>query len=194
MNNESGDLNIEQNLLLQIAAGDEKAFEVIFRKYYGMMCNYAYRIVSSREEASEVVQDVFCRIWDHKSKIKNVQSIKAYLYRSVHNSCMNHLKKHQYNMANMENMYHEKSELDTPVTKLGFEELQNKISMAIASLPEQCGNVFKLSRFEDLSYKEISSVMGISIKTVENHMGKALKLMRLNLAEYLTIFILTLAI
>jgi RNA polymerase sigma-70 factor (ECF subfamily) len=66
-------------------------------------------------------------------------------------------------------------------------ELQDKIQKALKNLPAQCRQVFELSRFEELKYREIADQLGISIKTVETHMGKALRVMRLELAEYLTL-------
>ena len=69
-------------------------------------------------------------------------------------------------------------------------ELREKINSTLNSLPEKCQNVFRLSRFESLSYKEISIQLNISVKTVENHMGKALKLMREGLEDYLPLFLI----
>jgi RNA polymerase sigma-70 factor (ECF subfamily) len=68
-------------------------------------------------------------------------------------------------------------------------ELEAIINDAIAELPEQCGVVFKMSRFGNLKYAEIADELGISVKTVENHMGKALKLMREKLKDYLHVLI-----
>jgi RNA polymerase sigma-70 factor (ECF subfamily) len=69
-----------------------------------------------------------------------------------------------------------------------LKELEKNIEKALMNLPEQCRLIFKMSRFEDLKYREIANVLNISPKTVENQMGKALRLMRENLADYLTIF------
>jgi RNA polymerase sigma-70 factor (ECF subfamily) len=78
---------------------------------------------------------------------------------------------------------------EEPISEMSSEsqvrELERKIEDAIQKLPEQCGIIFRMSRFRQLKYKEIADILGISVKTVENQMGKALKLMRMNLADYL---------
>jgi RNA polymerase sigma-70 factor (ECF subfamily) len=77
--------------------------------------------------------------------------------------------------------------LDSSTQLLNAKELSVKIHEAIDSLPEQCGLIFRLNRFENKKYSEIASELGISVKTVENHMGKALKIMRERLKDYLPV-------
>jgi len=137
-----------------------------------------------------VVQEMYCRIWEQKEKLVKLLSVKAYLFRCVHNSCLNKIRHTKIRQEYMEHSVRENSIEVSPVTGFQLRELQDKLQAAISGLPEQCGSVFKLSRYEEMSYKEIASVLGISIKTVENHMGKALKLMRVQMAEYLTVFTL----
>ena len=84
-------------------------------------------------------------------------------------------------------MQQQNEQVQQPLEHSSAKELQQKIEKAIQRLPEQCRLVFKMSRYEELKYREIASVLNISIKTVENQMGKALKLMRENLADYLTL-------
>jgi RNA polymerase sigma-70 factor (family 1) len=189
MNKDSDTEVTENSLLQQIAGGSESAFEMLFRQHYRTLCNYAYSRISDREEDEEVVQDVFCRIWEQREKLAKLQSVKAYLFRCVHNSCLNKIRHQKIRQEYMEHSARENSIEVSPVTGFQLRELQDKLQAAISALPEQCGLVFKLSRYEELSYKEIATVLGISIKTVENHMGKALKIMRLQMADYLTIFI-----
>ncbi len=180
----------ESSLLQQIGNGNESAFEVLFKQHYRVLCNYAYGRISDREEAEEIVQDVFCRIWEQREKLVNLQSVKAYLFRCVHNSCLNRIRHHKIKQEYMEHSVRENAIEVPPATGFQLKELQDKLQAAISALPEQCGLVFKLSRFEELSYKEIASVLGISVKTVENHMGKALKIMRLQMADYLAVIAL----
>ena len=89
----------------------------------------------------------------------------------------------------LENLPQLKTEDSEPIL---YQELEGRIEEALQILPEKCGEVFRLSRFKDLSYKEISEQLNISIKTVENHMGKALKIMRTELQDYLPAIIITL--
>ena len=89
----------------------------------------------------------------------------------------------------LENLPQLKTEDSEPIL---YQELEGRIEEALQTLPEKCGEVFQLSRLKDLSYKEISEQLNISIKTVENHMGKALKMMRMELQDYLPAIIITL--
>ena len=81
-------------------------------------------------------------------------------------------------------------EQHTIVDDLQATELQNTINTTIEQMPEQCGKIFKMSRFEQLKYQEIADQLGLSVKTIENQMGKALRLVRESLKAYLTVFIL----
>ncbi|MNE62777.1 RNA polymerase sigma factor [compost metagenome] len=69
-------------------------------------------------------------------------------------------------------------------------ELNERIQLAVENMPEQCGRIFKMSRFEQLRYQEIADQLGLSVKTVENQMGKALKIVREELKDYLPLLIL----
>ena len=188
MNNASEKEINEHKILLQICNGSKTAFEIFFKQYYRILCNYAYGIISDRNEAEEVVQDLFCKIWEQRENLVKLQSVKAYLYRSVHNKCINKIRHTKIKLAYMEHSKRENFNITSPVSEIQLKELQEKIQKAISDLPKQCGLVFKLSRNEEMSYKEIAKMLEISYKTVENHMGKALKLLRIQMAEYLTVF------
>jgi RNA polymerase sigma-70 factor (family 1) len=135
-----------------------------------------------------VVQNVFCRIWEKRGQLKTDGSIKAYLYRAVHNESLNYLK-HQKVKASFQVYYAGEMEQqhDNASKKVLTAELEKHITDAMNELPQQCRIIFQMSRFEQLKYQQIADEMGLSIKTIENQMGKALKLMRLKLAEFLTL-------
>lgn len=169
-----------------ISGGDKGAFEQVFRQYYQPLCNYVCSITKDLNEAEEVVQTVFYNIWNKREKLEITGSLKSYLYRAAHNDCLNRIK-HQKIKKNYAGDYiktADHSGADASQT-LQAKELNTKIQEAIDMLPEQCGQVFKLSRFENLKYSEIATQLNISVKTVENHMGKALKILRERLKDYL---------
>ncbi len=180
----------DSEILLAITAGNESMFEQLFRKYYQLLCNYGNSILKDMDEAEEVVQSVFMDIWEKKNDLQINISLKSYLYRMVHNRCLNKLKhekiKEEYKVYN----YAQTQLNPSNAIHLTLQnELQQNIEDAIADLPEQCRLIFKLSRFEELKYSEIAEQLGISIKTVENQMSKALKILRERLADYLVIYL-----
>jgi RNA polymerase sigma-70 factor (ECF subfamily) len=179
-----------------IKQGSQKAFERLFKDHFKSLHAYAYTFLKDDEQAEEVVQNVFCRVWEKRDQLKTDGSIKAYLYRAVHNESLNYLK-HQKVRASFGVYYADEMEQNTggdePASKkLMAAELQRHIEKAMSELPEQCRIIFQLSRFEQLKYQQIADQMGLSIKTIENQMGKALRVMRQKLAEFLPIILLLL--
>ncbi|MEP4531575.1 MAG: RNA polymerase sigma-70 factor [Cyclobacteriaceae bacterium] len=163
---------------------DKRAFELIFNQYYGLLKSYSMRFLDEVEEADEVVQEVFVKFWEKCDKLAPDSSIKSYLYRSVHNTCLNYLKHQkvkdsykQYVIGVMDEGY------DAHEEKPNAEGIQERILDEIDSLPPRCSEIFKLSRLEGLKYQEIADHLNISIKTVEVQMGKALKVLREKLVD-----------
>ena len=181
----------EKQVLETLRQGNESAYEMIFRTYYQPLCRYAYSFLRDKEEAEEVVQAAFITLWEKRNALAIETSLKSYLYRMIRNSCLNvikHAKVKQQHAAHelaVGEVSHE-----SVSQRVYASELEIKITEAMKTLPEQCRLVFQLSRFEELKYQEIADQLQISVKTVENHMGKALKLMRLQLKDYLPLFLL----
>lgn len=170
-----------------ISRGDRQIFEHLFRTYYQVLCNYACTLVKDMDEAEEIVQNVFYTIWKKREELQ-IGSLKSYLYRAVHNDAMNKLKHAKIKMNYAEDYRKTTGAgIDSASQTIDAKELSQKIHEAIGDLPEQCGLVFRLNRFENKKYAEIAAELGISIKTVENPMGKALRLMREKLKDYLPV-------
>ncbi len=130
------------------------------------------------------MQDVFFKIWERRELLEITTSLKAYLYRSVHNACLNHIK-HQKVKQAYSDFYRENHEEQDDHNPSDQQELEQQVMDAMDALPEKCREVFELSRFEGLKYREIAERLSISEKTVENQMGKAFKILREKLSVYL---------
>jgi RNA polymerase sigma-70 factor (ECF subfamily) len=165
---------------------DSPAFDQIYLDNFPALHRYAYTIINDRELAEEMVHQVFLKILERKEPIKVHTSMKAYLFRSVNNECLNHIKhekvKQNYQTYATSNMA---NQVENPSSTLAYKELEKHLTKAINGLPEQCRTIFQLSRFEELRYGEIANQLGISIKTVESQISKALKRLRVELADYL---------
>ncbi len=165
----------DQILFKEIKKGNNEAFERLFKKYYASITNFTASLVRDSTVAEEIAQEIFIYIWEKRAKIELHTGIKSYLFSSAKNKSINYLKlelpKHQAT-TDIENIRN----LQTPIIASNDTELlKKKIQHAIDSLPDKCKNIFVLSRYGGLTYKEIAEDLDISVKTVENQMSIALK-------------------
>lgn len=136
------------------------------------------------DEAEDLVQQAFVKLWEYRGRLDVSWSLKAYLYKTVHNACLNRLRAGKVRSKYLDYNAQQLNDMYTPPDDTS-PELLERFQRAMEALPPQCRHIFELSRFETLKYREIADQLGISIKTVETQMGKALRLMRTQLADYL---------
>lgn len=169
---------------------DEPEFDRVYLEHYAALHHYAYTLLEDSAHADEMVQDVFLKILERNEPVSIHTSLKAYLYRSVHNECMNYFKHQKVKQKyRQRNMHETDNHTDHALNKLQYREFEQRLLKAINELPEQCRIIFQMSRFDELKYAEIATQLGISIKTVDNQMVKALKRLRQQLADYLPLLI-----
>ena len=177
--------------LYQNFTPDEKV-EILFRKYYAGLCKSLYKILRDATLAEDIVQEVFLKVWEVRETLKMEDAIQSYLYRSCYNAALNFLKQQKKN-TDLDNLEATITGSDSAERHLNFQETEAEIQKAIDALPPKTKVVFSLSRFEELSYKEIAERLDISVKSVEKHMGIALQRLRENLKDYLVaVFLLLL--
>jgi len=181
----------EAGLIALLGKQDEKAFEDVFKTYYGSLHAYAFTLLKDEPMAEEMVQNVFFKLWDRSGTITISGSVAAYLYRAVHNECLNYLKHLKVRSEHQLHVSHRAGHnTDSASGRLHLKELDERLRQALNDLPEQCRTIFQLSRFEELRYREIADRLGISVKTVESQMGKALKILRSKLVDFLVLILL----
>ncbi len=168
-------------LITSINQGDTKAFEALFKLYYAKLTLFANRFVNDMPVAGEITADVFTHLWERGHEISFSTSVSAYLFKMVQNRCLNYLKRQK--IENLYVNYLEKNNLLDEVchtVENGYEEkeLASQINNAINSLPEKCREIFIMSRFSDMKYREIATRLEISPKTVERQMSIALEKLR----------------
>jgi RNA polymerase sigma-70 factor, ECF subfamily len=174
----------DNEIIRRIKEGDIGQFESLFRSSYISLVRYAKTLMKDQDTAEEIVQDLFCRIWQDKGKITIDSSLNGYLFRSVHNKCLHHIEHNRVVMRHAgEMMYNQADSPENPSDILHYKELQVRIARILERLPERCGKIFYMSRFEGLKYTEIAEKLSVSIKTVEANMGRALKEFRKELIE-----------
>jgi RNA polymerase sigma-70 factor (ECF subfamily) len=164
---------------------DKHAFELIFEATYTVLIGISSRMTKSAESAEEIVDDVFCSLWRNRKKINITMSFTPYLIASVRNRSLDHLRKLKNDRPSTLDVALGVASSETIASDLlAYEELSSHIKAAIQSLPPQCRLIFTMSREQDLTYKEISDKLGISIKTVDTQMGRALKHIRKELKAF----------
>jgi len=165
---------------------DDQDFDSIYTDHYPALHQYAFTMLNDRVLAEEMVHQVFLKILEKGGQVNVHTSLKAYLYRAVHNECLNYFKHQKVKQVHQDYAVVEYGDgTENPSGSMQYKELEQQLHTAINELPEQCRTVFQMSRFEELKYSEIAHQLGISIKTVENHMSKALRRLRIQLADYL---------
>jgi len=161
----------------------EKEFEQLFKEFFAPLCGFARKFIRDDDSSREIVHDVFINLWNKRDTIDPEKSIKSYLFTSVNNRCLNYIRDHKkFDKTEFIASRHEDLvDLDAN-EKMVAAENEKRILDIIDALPEKCKEIFKMSRFEELKYAEISERLNISIKTVEAQMSKALKILHEKLA------------
>jgi RNA polymerase sigma-70 factor, ECF subfamily len=172
---------------------DKNSFRSIFHEYYQPLYHLSQHYLEDKDEAKEVVQDAFLKLWEIRYNLNPDSNLRNFLFTLVKNNCLNILKRRQILLKHHEKirwieMYYQYESL----SRLGddyleFDELKDKIDLAIRNLPDHCRVVFEMSRFEELKNREIAEKLGVTQKTVEAHLTKALKILRSELKDYLPI-------
>ncbi len=173
----------DSEIIGRIRQGDLGQFETLFRSSYTSLVKYARTLIKDHDTAEEIVQDLFFRIWKNREQIKIESSLNGYLFRSVHNRCLHHIEHLKVVERHENEMADQGAFAESPADILQYKELQARIARTLEKLPERCGQIFCMSRYEGLKYSEIAEKLSVSIKTVEANMGRALKEFRKALAE-----------
>lgn len=165
---------------------DKKEFHKCFNENYERLCRWAYIILKSKAEAEDVVQKVFVRIWENRTKIEIEKDLRVYLYQMVKNESINHRK------AKVTRYFYEERYMEGNREKSGVqfneEYFTRCLKKAINHLPEKMRLVYSLKYLEGLTYNEIADYMEISIHTVDSHIQKALTALRRELVQYQELF------
>ncbi|MBF4470860.1 RNA polymerase sigma factor [Flavobacterium sp. HJJ] len=180
----------DQNLLNLLKEDDQLAYTEIFERYSKILVNHAYKMLGSRDEANDVVQDVFLAIWNKRNEIILTGSLSSYLYKAVKNRILNHIA-HEKVVSRYADSILNFIENDYVLadSKLREEELEAIIEKEITLLPEKMREVFLLRKVEELSYEEIAVKLNITDKTAKQQVYNSLKILRHKLKSLLGVFV-----
>lgn len=177
----------QEKWIKEIRNGSKRSFKKLFETYYSPLLQFAYRYVNSRSVAEGVVQDVFLWIWENRNNWEVQGQLKTYLFKSVKHQAIDYLR-HERTRDKYQRQFSETRAQSVP-PEMPAENKESDFVKAvqelIEELPQRPRMVYKLSRLEGLTYREIAEVLDISPKTVESHISRALDYLRTNLATFL---------
>ncbi len=177
------------NLLEKIKEDNHQALEVIFLKYYSVLCAYANSVLGDKQASEDIVQGLFVKLWDNRKNFTITVSLKAYLYRTTLNLCINYLQKQKVR-ENYSLSQQAVNELelaftgDYPAANLLLREMGDKFRESVRALPEQCRQVFMMIRIYGNSYQEVAQKLNISVNTVKTQMQRSMEKLRKMLKDY----------
>lgn len=173
-------------------------FEEIYVSYFSRMKGFAQEYVLSEEDAENIVQDVFTELWERKELLTYNINLVAFLFTSIKNRCIDHLR-HNIVVREAVNQMQEEYQITLKVklaslelfdqSLLSEQDIEKIISDVINSLPDKCREIFIKSKIEGKKQKDIASEMNISLKTVENQMNIAYRKLKSELKDYLPLLL-----
>ncbi|MBC5641450.1 RNA polymerase sigma-70 factor [Parabacteroides sp. BX2] len=173
-------------------------FEDVYLSYFSKMKYFAKEYVISEEDAENIVQDVFVELWENKEMLNMHMNLIAYLFTTIKNKCLNHLR-HKLVVQETANKLQEEYTISLRMNLDSLETFDNNlfsdqdieklISRALDALPEKCRAIFIMSKIEGKKHNEIAQELNISINTVGSQIGIAYKKLRTELKDYLPILL-----
>lgn len=178
------DLDTDNELIEKLRIGDVEAFDQVYQRYAGKLYAFSLKYLKSKEEAEELVQSVFLKVWEHQKKLKKDTSFKSYLFTIAYNEICNLFRRRKYQQN-----FVIKTLINSPEASgetedlIEFQFATEQVDQIIARLPEKQKTIFLKSRHDGKSTKEIADELGLSAGTVDNYISESLKFIRTNLKD-----------
>ena len=193
----SKDKPSDKQLAGQIKKGQTHAFDQMFDRYSQQLYRFSKSLLKNHEDAEEVVQEVFFRIWKKRDELNERKSFQSFLFSIAYNLIVDKFRQRVKDQKHEQFLIKQAQQnYLNPENELEYRELKKQVNKAITELPEQRKKIYQLNREKGLSYKEIAGRLRIKPKTVENHINLALKHIRkrlgnetLAVALFLSLFI-----
>lgn len=179
----------EELLVKELAQGSQKAFQTLFMRYYPKVRQFVYGLTKSHQDAEDITQEVFSKVWGSREMFADVRNFGGYLFILSKNTTFNFLEAQQIRIDRLNEKPFEDSSNEIPYEDLIAKDLQLLIDMVVDGMPSQRKLIYQLSRDVGLSNAEIAGKLQISKKTVENHLNLALKELRKILLYILILYL-----
>jgi RNA polymerase sigma-70 factor (family 1) len=173
----------DAELMERLRAGDDLALKLIYKKYWNPLFSSAYNLLEDQQACEDIIQDLFINLWNKREQIEIKATLKSYLFASVRYEVYRQVRHGAVRESIFDNLA-ERLQSPSEYGNIEHRELLSNVNSIVDNLSAKCKTVYKLSREEQLSHKEIASRLDISTKTVENHLSKALRQLRISLGLY----------
>lgn len=168
----------ETNWMEPFRAEEERGLNHFFKLHYRAICYFATRMIQDAQEAKDIAAVTFVKLWERRDNFDSPQAIKAFLYISCRNACLNFIKALKRKSTEQQYYMHHLEELDVEVLNTVVEsEFLNGLQQEVDALPEQCRRVFSMLYFEGKRTYEIALEMDLSVKTVRNYKARAIEIL-----------------
>lgn len=169
----------DTELAILLTLNDEAAFSELYVRYKDKLYYFCLHLLKSKEEANDIVQEIFIRIWESRNFINPDLSFSSFLYTMARNRILNYFRDIDIDEKVKEILATQKvTEEEAIDSKIIYTEYQVILQKAISQLPPQRRKIFNMSRIESMSHKEIAAELGISVNTVQEHISEALKFIK----------------
>jgi RNA polymerase sigma-70 factor (family 1) len=175
----------EKELLVQVSAGDEKAFKDLFARYYEQLYHYIFGFIKSKQVAEELVMDVFLKIWLGRDLITQIEKFDAFLFRVAHNKSIDFLRSVARD-PKFKDLLWENIQLTNNVqsdSSILIQEYEAKLREAVSLLSPQRKKVYQMSREQDMTHDQIAAQLNLSKHTINNHIVEAQRFIRTYLSK-----------
>lgn len=170
-------------ILKELQKGNERAFDFIFKEYYKPLSQFSYSFTKDQDKAESLVQEVFIKLWEKRESLAHIDNLLSYMMVMVRNISLDYLHKEKVNLKVYLKIKPQES-VNTTEDELSKNEFEEQLLKSVLKLPERCRVAFELSRFDNLTNKEIAEHMEISVKGVEALIGRSLKILRNELEDF----------
>jgi RNA polymerase sigma-70 factor (family 1) len=178
----------DKELLRKLKKNDPQAFKEIYNRSWDVLLNHAYSVINDRDICLDILQDVYVWFWKNRELLE-VESLQSYLKAAVKFQAINHIRKSNSREIYIKHFEHFSRSFNSTQNYIEIKELKEILDFNIEKLPPRCKEVFRLSRFEYKTNKEISVLLGISEKTVEMQITLAIKRLKAGLKEYMYLLV-----
>ncbi len=172
-------------LLSDLAKGERQAFDQLYHRYWEALFRYIANVLKDEDDTADVLQDTFFKVWEQRDRLQHVESVKAYLFTMARNGALRFIalqQNHQRFLDSLRDFLKDGPYEGSAEESLALAELQVSLDRQITRMPPRMREVFLLSRFENLSNREIAARMNISENTVKKQINYALKLIKLTIS------------